>query len=58
MARLKASYDAGEVKALLAGMEPASVDEVSITADGRRLDSADDVTAFFDEIRAKRTAST
>jgi hypothetical protein len=53
---LKKSYEAREVNELLAGMEPATADEVSVTADGRRLDSAEDVTAFFDELRAKRSA--
>jgi len=30
-----------------------TTDDVSLTTDGRRLDSSDDVFAFFDEIRAK-----
>lgn len=57
MARLKESYDAREVSALLADMDPAGPEDVSIATDGRRLDSADDVTAFVDEIRAERDAS-
>jgi hypothetical protein len=56
MARLKESYEAREVNELLAGAEPPSADDVSVTTDGR-LDSAGDVTAFFDELRAKRTSS-
>lgn len=56
MARLRESYDPGEVKNLLESSGPASSDDVSVTADGRRLDTAAAVVAFFDEMRASRSA--
>lgn len=52
----KESYEPGELDALLAEMAPPTVDDVSITADGRWLDTAEAVIAFFDEIRAQREA--
>lgn len=54
MARLRESYKRGEINELLEPMEPPTLDEVSIAADGRRLDTADAVKAFFDEMRAGR----
>jgi hypothetical protein len=49
---LKESYESGEVAHLLEGSEPSSQDDVSVTRDGRRLDTAEAVIAFFDEVRA------
>jgi len=54
MAKVKAHYDWEEVEALLAGGGPSTEDDVSITADGRRLDSAEAVIAFFEELQAER----
>ena len=42
----------------LAGDRPPTDDDVSITRDGRRLDTPDKVIAFLDEINAKRTSAT
>jgi hypothetical protein len=56
VARPKESYEPGELHALLADMDPATVDDVSITTDGRRLDTADAVIAFYDDMRAQRAA--
>lgn len=55
MTKLKAHYDWDEVEALLADGEGPTPDDVSITSDGRRLDSADAVVAFFEQLRAERT---
>jgi len=51
---VKQSYERGELNQLLMNAAPATADDVSITDDGRRLDSAEAVVAFFDEIRASR----
>ena len=51
---LKASYDRAELTRLFADAEPATPDEATITSDGRRLDSAEAVIAYFNEIRAQR----
>lgn len=40
----------------LRGAPPRTSDEVSITMDGRRLDSKEKVLAFLAEIEADRTA--
>ena len=55
MSRLKASYRPGELTELLADAEPPTADDVSLTEDGRRLDSAEAVIAFFDTLRAERS---
>lgn len=54
MSRAKASYDKAELVELFGGAEPPTDDDVSVTNDGRRLDSAEAVIAFFDELRAQR----
>ena len=54
MSRAKASYDKAELVELFAGAEPPTDDDVSVTNDGRRLDSAESVIAFFEELRAQR----
>ena len=56
MSRVREHYDWDEVEALFASVEPSTTDDVSITDDGRRLDSAPAVRAFFDELRASRAA--
>lgn len=57
MSRLKASYDKAEIDEILAFGWPPTDDDVSVTNDGRRLDSAEAVIAFFDEMRADRAKS-
>ena len=42
------------VEELFADAGPPTDDDVSITADGRRLDSPDKVIAFLEEINQKR----
>lgn len=55
--KVKQSYDWDEVEALFADAEPSTHDDVSITDDGRRLNSIEAVRAFFDEIRSSRAAA-
>jgi len=50
MAIVKRIYRVGELDALLAGGRPATADDVSITTDGRRLDNAEAVIEFFEEL--------
>ena len=40
----------------IAGTTPPTDDDVSITADGRRLDTPEKLIAFIDEINAQRAA--
>jgi hypothetical protein len=54
MAVVKREYQAGELDALLLGGGPPTPDDVSITSDGRRLDSAEAVKAFVEELRSGR----
>ena len=54
VARLKESYEVSEV---LSGAKPPGTNEVSVTADGRRLDTPEAVVAFFDALRAERQAA-
>lgn len=56
MARLRDRYDDDDLAALVAKAGPSTPDEVSITKDGRRLDSAEAVIAFFEELREQRSA--
>jgi hypothetical protein len=56
MSKVKSHYEWDEVEALLAGGDPPTPDDVSITSDGRRLDSAAAVIAFFDELQAERAS--
>jgi hypothetical protein len=44
-------FGPGEATAYIAGGGPATEDDVSITNDGRRLDSAEAVLEFFEELR-------
>ena len=50
----KCSYGPREANAYLSGGQPSTPDEVSITTDGRRLDSAEAVIAYFAEIERER----
>ena len=52
---MKTSYAPGELAELLADAEAPTDDDVSVTEDGRRLDTAEAVIAFFDELRASRS---
>ena len=54
--RLKDHYDEADWPELLKGAGPSTPDEVSITNDGRLLDSAEAVIAFFGELREQRSA--
>lgn len=49
-----ASYAPGEWNALLAGFPPPTDDEVSLTWDGRKLDTAEKVRAFIAEVEAMK----
>ena len=49
-------YGREEFNALFAGLQPPTDDDVSITADGRRLDTPEKVLAFLEEINAERAA--
>lgn len=40
----------------IAGSDPPTDDDVSITIDGRRLDTPEKVIAFIEEINAERAA--
>ena len=44
-------FGPGEATAYVSGGGPASDDDVSITNDGRRLDSAEAVLEFFEELK-------
>lgn len=55
--RLRASYSRAELDELFAGALPPTEDDVSVTNDGRRLDSPEAVIAFFGELRAGRRTS-
>ena len=55
MPRLRDHYDEADLAQLLEGAGPATPDEVSITKDGRRLDTAEAVIAFFEELREQRS---
>ncbi|MGI8754404.1 MAG: hypothetical protein ACR2MB_00800 [Acidimicrobiales bacterium] len=57
MSKLKASYKQAELDELFADAAPPSDDDVSVTNDGRRLDSAQAVIAFFEEMKAERAES-
>ncbi len=54
MSKVKASYDKAELDELFADAEAPSDDDVSVTNDGRRLDSAEEVIAFFEQMKADR----
>jgi hypothetical protein len=56
VSRLKAHYDEADLVELLAGAAPSTPDEVSMTKDGRRLDTAEAVITFFQELRERRSA--
>jgi hypothetical protein len=49
----KRSYGPGELNAFVSGGPPSTDDEVSITTDGFRLDSAEAVIAFVAELNGE-----
>lgn len=57
MSKVKASYDKAELDELFADAASPTEDDVSVTNDGRRLDSAEAVVAFFEEMKADRSES-
>jgi len=57
MSKVKASYDRAELAELFADAAPPTEDDVSVTNDGRRLDSAEAVIAFFEQVKAERAES-
>lgn len=54
MSKVKPSYDKAELDELFADAAAPSADDVSVTNDGRRLDSAEKVVAFFEQMKAER----
>jgi hypothetical protein len=52
---MKRRYGPGEANEYVSGGEPSTSDEVSITTDGRRLDSAEAVIEFFAELERERS---
>jgi len=54
---MKAHYEWDELEALLVDAGPATADDVSITDDGRRLDSAEAVKTFFTEVSSGRASN-
>ncbi len=54
---MKRVFGPGEATAFVAGGGPATDDDVSITNDGRRLDSAEAVVAFFEELRHEQAGA-
>lgn len=57
VSNLKASYEKADLDDLFAEAAPPTEDDVSVTNDGRRLDSAEAVIAFFEEMKAERAES-
>ena len=47
----KRVYEAGELDALLRACPPPTNDDVSVTTDGRRLDTPEAVIEFFEDLR-------
>ncbi|MCU0271466.1 MAG: hypothetical protein MUF83_22880 [Acidimicrobiales bacterium] len=54
MRTVKRSYGPGEANEYVSGGGPSTADEVSITTDGRWLDSAEAVIEFFAELERER----
>lgn len=57
MSKVKASYGKAELDELFADAASPTDDDVSVTNDGRRLDSVEAVVAFFEQMRAERSKS-
>ena len=55
--RLIRSFEPGEFNAFFRIALPPTSDDVSITKDGRRLDTAEKVIEFFAELEAERLAA-
>jgi len=54
MSGVREHYEWDEVQALLGDAAGPTADDVSITADGQRLDSSAAVIEFFDRLRSER----
>lgn len=54
--RLIRAFEPGEFNELCRDARPPTDDDVSITNDGRRLDTAEKVIEFFAELEAERIA--
>lgn len=54
--RLIRAFEPGEFNELFRDALPPTDDDVSITSDGRRLDTAEKVIEFFAELEAERIA--
>jgi len=54
--RLIRAFAPGEFNELFRDAPPPTADDVSITSDGRRLDTAEKVIEFFAELEAERIA--
>jgi hypothetical protein len=54
--RLIRRFEPGEFNELFRDALPPTSDDVSITKDGRRLDTAEKVIEFFAELEAERAA--
>lgn len=54
VAPVKRAYGPGEATAFDAGGGPATDDDISITNDGRRLDSAEAVLEFLEDLRREQ----
>lgn len=54
MAPVKRGYGPGELAAFVAGGGPATDGDVSLTNDGRRLDSAEAVLEFLENLGRER----
>jgi len=51
----KRTFGPGEANDYVSGGAPSTPDEVSITTDGRRLDSAEPVIAFYAVLERERS---
>ena len=54
---MRQRFERDEFNALFADMDAPTDDDVSITTDGRRLDSVDAVMAFVQEVALDRAAA-
>jgi hypothetical protein len=54
---MRRRFERDEFNALFADMDAPTDDEVSITTDGRRLDSVEAVMAFVREVALERAAA-
>ena len=55
---MRQGFERDEFNALFANMDAPTDDDVSITTDGRRLDSVEAVMAFVEEVARARVTAT